>query len=256
MSGLHVAIQGQGPDLVLLHGWALHGGIFDALRAELATEHRVHTIDLPGHGRSTPPSALDKLEDWLATLASLVPPGAAVLGWSLGGLLAMQLAARVPLRALTLVSSTPKFVAAADWPHGMAVEVFAQFAQRLQQDFAGTVEDFLRLQVRGESQAVQTLEELQRQLLQYPPEPSALSIGLDILRDGDVRAALQELRLPTLIVAGEHDRITHPNASRYLAATLPQAHLRIIKRAGHAPFISHRAEFLSELRTFLKQLPA
>lgn len=256
MSGLHVAIQGQGPDLVLLHGWALHGGIFDALLAELTAEYRVHAIDLPGHGRSELPSALSQSKDWLAALAPRVPSGAAVLGWSLGGLLAVQLAARVPLRALALISTTPKFVAAADWPHGMATEVFAQFTQRLQQDFSGTVQDFLRLQVRGDLQAGHTLDELQQQLLQYPPKPPALSIGLDILRDSDVRTALPALQLPTLIVAGEHDRITHPNASRYLAANLSQAHLRIIKRAGHAPFISHRAEFLSELRAFLKQLPA
>lgn len=250
---LHVTVQGRGPDLVLLHGWALHGGVFDALAETLSPRYRIHAIDLPGHGHSDLPTDLHGIGAWVQAVAPYVPANAILLGWSLGGLVATYLAARLPLQALALISTTPKFVADAEWPHAMAPAVFAQFSQRLQQDLRGAVEDFLSLQVRGDSQAADTLAELKQRLLRHPPRESALHAGLDLLRDSDARAVLDALKLPVLVIAGEHDRITHPNASRYLAARLPQARLRIIRRAGHAPFISHREELVHELHSFLAE---
>ncbi|HRA24442.1 MAG TPA: alpha/beta fold hydrolase, partial [Usitatibacteraceae bacterium] len=49
---LHVELAGQGPDLVLLHGWGLHGGVWQGLARELAPAFRLHLVDLPGHGHS------------------------------------------------------------------------------------------------------------------------------------------------------------------------------------------------------------
>jgi len=50
MSGLHVESTGEGPPLVLLHGWAMHGGLFAPLVPALARRYRVSVVDLPGHG--------------------------------------------------------------------------------------------------------------------------------------------------------------------------------------------------------------
>ncbi|HEY0722138.1 MAG TPA: alpha/beta fold hydrolase, partial [Gammaproteobacteria bacterium] len=55
MSGLHIEVRGTGPDLVLLHGWGLHGGLFRSLADRLAPHFRLHLVDLPGHGRSVMP---------------------------------------------------------------------------------------------------------------------------------------------------------------------------------------------------------
>jgi pimeloyl-[acyl-carrier protein] methyl ester esterase len=174
-----------------------------------------------------------------------------VLGWSLGGLLALKLAQRLSLRALVLVSSTPRFVANDEWPQGMQPEVFAQFFSRLQQNLQGTVQDFLRLQVRGDAHAAQTFATLKASLLLHPANPLTLRRGLELLRDADERAALSSVQVPTLVVAGEYDRITHPNASAHLAKHLPNARYAPIKRAGHAPFISHREDFLAAVHNFL-----
>ena len=247
---------GHGPDLVLLHGWAMHSGVFAELLPSLTLHYRVHCIDLPGHGRSLLGDHHHTLEQWAAAIAPHVPQGAIVLGWSLGSLLAVKLARQQALRALILVSTTPRFVAAHDWPQGMAEDVFAQFFSRLQQNMNSTVENFLRLQVRGDSHAADTFAALQSSLLQHPADPLALQIGLEILRDADERPALMNIEIPTLVVAGEYDRIAHPSASRFSAASLPNAQFSLIKRAGHAPFISHRQEFLHELARFLGDLDA
>lgn len=253
---LQVRIEGQGPDLVLLHGWALHSGVWDDLREPLARHYRVHCIDLPGHGLSPLDSHISNLQQFAAAIAPHIPARAAVIGWSLGGLVALQLATHMTLSALVLIGSTPKFVAGPDWNNGMAPQVFAQFVARLHSDFSGTVQDFLSLQVRGDSDAPETLRILKARLLQHPPQENALNLGLNILRDSDLRSALPQIRVPSLIMAGEHDRITPPAAARYLAECLPQARLNMVRRAGHAPFLSHREEFMSELENFLARGPA
>lgn len=253
---LHVEVSGDGPDLVMLHGWAMHGGIFDALMPELSRRYRVHRIDLPGHGRSPGAAMINSLEHLKDAVLPHVPTQAMVFGWSLGGLLALKLAQYQALRALVLISTTPRFVGAEDWPHGMAPPVFTQFFTRLHENLNTTVEDFLRLQVRGDSQAAETLSALKHSLIQHPANPVALEHALEILRDADERAALKQIHTPTLVLAGEYDRIAHPNASKYLAGQLPGAHFKMIERAGHAPFISHREQVMTELHEFLGAVPS
>jgi hypothetical protein len=60
------------------------------------------------------------------------------------------------------------------------------------------------------------------------------------------------VRTPTLVVAGQNDRITAPGASRVLATTLPDARYVEMRRAAHAPFLSHRKEFIAVLEQFLQ----
>ena len=85
---LHHDISGQGPDLLLFHGWAMHAGIFTPLLPGLRRHFRVHCIDLPGHGHSIGSSLpLDFEAVWQHLLPRLEQP-AYVMGWSLGGLFA------------------------------------------------------------------------------------------------------------------------------------------------------------------------
>lgn len=248
---LHVSVSGEGSDLVLLHGWAMHGGVFAGLLPSLQQHHRVHNIDLPGHGLSHFDACMGDLDQLMRHVLPQVPANAVVMGWSLGGLLAIKLAQHLALDKLVLVSTTPRFVAHQEWTHGMAPAVFAQFFSRLQQNLRATVQDFLTLQVRGDSDAAHTLKALQETLLRHPGDERALQLGLNILRDADERPALRHLNVPTLVLTGEYDRITHPRAGEYLAQHLPQARWHNIKRAGHAPFLSHQEEFLMHLHDFL-----
>jgi pimeloyl-[acyl-carrier protein] methyl ester esterase len=222
----------------------------------LSRRYCVHRIDLPGHGRSTGAATINSLEHLKDAVLPHIPAQAVVCGWSLGGLLALKLAQYQALRALVLMSATPRFVGAADWSHGMAPPVFTQFFTRLHDNLNTTVEDFLRLQVRGDSQAAETFAALKHSLMQHPANPVALEHALAILRDADERAALRQIHTPTLVLAGEYDRIAHPNASKYLAEQLPNARFTMIQRAGHAPFISHREQVMTEVHEFLGAVPS
>lgn len=234
--------------LVLLHGWGLNGAVFETLAQQLEAGFEVQCLDLPGHGQSGADVAV--LEQGIDALAALLDAQIAaggegpaqLLGWSLGGMAALALAALAPQRItrLTLVATTPCFVARDDWPHGLAPAVLENFATQLRTDYRRTVHEFLELQVRGSAQAAGTLQQLQQALdAQGSATPRALAAGLDLLRSIDLRPRLAHVNVPTLVIGGQYDRVTPPWAGRALAAALPRAEYREVARAGHAPFLSH-----------------
>jgi len=256
---LHVTNVGQGPCLVLLHGWGLNSHVWDALVPRLAERFTVRCVDLPGHGASTWPPEFHDLASLARTLENAIEPGCALLGWSLGALAALQLALERPsdIAALITVAGTPKFLQDATWPYGVEPAVLESFATHLQADFATTVREFLALQVRGDEHAYATLRTLRREVLAQPPDPRALAAGLDVLRHADLREQLARIRAPALVIAGERDRLTPPEATRELAASLPHARYHQVERAAHAPFLSHTDEFTREVGQFLARvLPA
>ena len=245
---------GHGPDLVLLHGWGLHSGVWEQTAAVLAENFRVTLIDLPGHGRSPLLSGYYSLTTLAQQLLESAPPHAMWLGWSLGGIIALHLAALHPERVnkLILVASTPKFVNAPDWEHGVTADTLDEFAHTLASDYRACIKRFLALQLRGSAHATETLRRLDAIAFRHgEPDPRALSAGLALLRDSDLRAELGSINCPVRVIAGERDTLTPPDAPRYLATHLPQAHLSVIAGAGHAPFLSHAQEFIRVLNEFL-----
>jgi malonyl-CoA O-methyltransferase len=255
---VHVEIRGQaGPDIVLLHGWALHGGMWGSWLEPLATRARLHFVDLPGHGRSPWPEGAQTLQDLSAAVAPHVPAGAAVIGWSLGGIVALELARSraADLSALVLLATTPCFLNRDDWTAGMNPAVLEGFAAGLAGDYRRTISNFLALQTWGDEHATQALRALRASLDDHgEPDPLALRAGLEILRHADIRDRLDAITTPTLVIAGEHDRITPAAAGRELASRLPSARFLQVPKAGHAPFLSHPETVCREVTQFLSFL--
>lgn len=243
--------------LVALHGWALNLRVFDGVFDSL--DRTVHCLDLPGHGRAVEPESLQRnrwqIEVVARELLERMPPRAIVLGWSLGGTLALQMAAQAPQRiaAMVLVSATPRFARAVDWLHGADPAVLSGFVTHLEADYRHTVHDFLELQVRGSAAATDTLSKL-RDVLVTQGECTAdvLHRAIAMLHRSDLRGALPAIQQPSLVVSGQYDRIVHPAASRALAELLPNGHYVELNRCGHAPFLSHRDEFIAAVTSFLR----
>ncbi len=251
---LHSETLGTGPDLALLHGWAMHGGIWRDVAERLAAHYRVTLIDLPGHGHSpamTEPESLEAIAD---NVAAVLPGRGVLLGWSLGGLVALTLALQMPgsVTRLVLVGSTPQFVSGPGWPHGLDAAVLDDFAARLRRDPQATIQRFLALQVRGSTDERRTLARLKSALAQAPaPCPQALDCGLDLLRRTSLCTVLATLMLPVTLIHGTRDVLTPYPAAVEVASALPQARLHPIDWAGHAPFLSHADIFVNLLEDLL-----
>ncbi|TDY04082.1 pimeloyl-ACP methyl ester esterase BioH [Thiohalophilus thiocyanatoxydans] len=256
---LHVSRTGEGPDLVLLHGWGMHSGIWHDLIGPLQSHFRLHLVDLPGHGQSQQVDGtfdLDRLAGmiWQSVAPQLQGP-AVWLGWSLGGMAALQIALDHPeqTRALVLVASTPRFSQAADWPHAMSMSLLDTFAEQLAEDYQPTLQRFLALQVKGSDDARATLRTLRQRVLDNAGvNVSALQSGLAILKQADLRHRLHEIRhLPLLMIFGEYDMLVPPSTAKALAEYFDDSLQVVIDGAGHAPFVSQPQQFIQHVMTCL-----
>jgi len=252
---LHIEATGEGPPLVLLHGWAMHSQMWGPLLPRLARRHRVHAVDLPGHGHSAAPAelTLDGVVSALASAFAAVAP-LTVLGWSLGGQIAMHWAYCQPeqVSRLVLVATSPRFVAGEGWPHGMSDETLVRFADELRANWKLTMERFLTLQLQGGEHSRATLSALRERIFaRGAPSPAALIGAFALLRTADLRHELAGIAQPALVVSGERDTLALPEAGRFLGGELRNGGFALIAGAAHIPFASHADAFGVALDAFL-----
>ena len=200
------------------------------------------------------------LTAWADSLAPSLPPASTVTGWSLGALLALELARTHPERAarLILIAATPRFVAAADWPHGLDAATVEAFVSGYVRQPAATLRRFLALQTLGDAAGRRLLSALEAASVTHektaPPLP-ALIDGLNILATADLRPHLAAITQPVHLLHGDGDALMPLDAAHWLARTLPNAHLTVREKRGHAPLLSCPAECAAAIRATLEARP-
>lgn len=241
---------GQGPVINMLHGWAMHAGIFSAWADHLAADFTLNLIDLPGHGQNQDALLSDQADDLVSDCLDL--PAGVWLGWSMGGLIALNQAIHKPeqVNALIMVCATPCFQAKPLWPQGMPIKTVRAFQDSLQQDVMATIDRFLALEVIGVRHERQHLKQLQDIVFAQPlPHKKSLINGLKLLQHTDLSAALKNLTMPSLWLSGRRDRIVHPHAMQQ-AAEISGGQFYLC-RGGHAPFLQHADAMSDIIRDFL-----
>lgn len=235
--------------LILLPGWGLGTAplepLAEALRG-LDQRLRVQVEPLPPLASSDP-------EAWLDELDANLPEDAWLGGWSLGGMLAAQLAARRSERCsgLLCLASNPRFVADGQWPAAMPAETFAAFRQGCAQDARATLKRFALLCAQGASDA----RGLSRQLLGAAPQTGAdaLLAGLDLLAALDGRAALQAFVGPQLHLFAGRDALVPGQAAAALLDLLPDVEIGLIDAASHAFVLERPHEVAAAIQAFLHE---
>lgn len=240
---------------VLLHGWGISSVAWQLVVEPLEQYFDVIQIDLPGFGANAHNCPADYNLDELADkIAPLVPERAIVVGWSLGGLVATRLASRYKekVASLCLVASSPCFIEQYGWP-GIKASVLSSFAQLLRDDSNTTIERFLAIQAMGSEHARDDIKWLKRVVLrQQKADMIALKGGLEILQHTDLRQELAWLTIPIRGIFGRLDSLVPRKTIVPLSELVDDFEYTILEKASHAPFISHKEEFLSVFKDYFE----
>jgi 2-succinyl-6-hydroxy-2,4-cyclohexadiene-1-carboxylate synthase len=256
----HVVVAGVGPPLLLLHGFTGAAEAWAPLLPRLAAGRRVIAPDLPGHGATGVPARPERTAitavaaDMLALLDALDAPRADVLGYSMGGRLALTLAAAAPARVRRLVLESA--TAGLDDPAARAARIADDeaLAQALEcEGIAAFVARWEALPLFATQAALpaETQAWQRAQRLRNDPRGLAASLrGMGTGRMPPLWGRLSALTMPALVLAGARDT-KFAALARRLAAALPAARLAIIPDAGHAIHLERPDVFIEEVRTFL-----
>ncbi|WP_290524062.1 pimeloyl-ACP methyl ester esterase BioH [Alcanivorax sp.] len=243
-------------DIVLIHGWGLHAIVFDDVVPALLERFRVTVVDLPGMGQSPLPGAEYTMDFLAEEVLAIMPQKAHVLGWSLGGLVALAMADKAPERvqSVVTVATSPRFTSTKGWGTAMKPEILGKFAEMFDEDQEGTLVRFLALNCKG-SAAMRADTARLKEILYFCglPAPRALRGGLDILRDADLREVLPTLSMPVLMVFGENDHIVPAAAMAASESLINNGRTALIEQVAHVPFLSAPGTFTQAVYDFYRE---
>lgn len=241
---------------VLLHGWGMNSNVWQQVLPQLhhdIPQVNFKALDLAGFGDNKALPSPYSLETIAAQIAQQLAPKTILVGWSLGGLVAIYIAKHWPEKVakVVLVASTPLFSEQHDWP-GIKVKVLENFTEQLQQNSTRTIERFLSIQALGSESAKDDIKALKIALAQSnPAHEIALKQGLAMLLNDDLRGDFASLTQPVAGIFGRLDALVPIKAEQQMRALNSHFSTVVIEKASHAPFISHKAEFTSALETLL-----
>jgi len=244
------------PHLTLIHGWGAESLVWqDWANEQFSQTFNVTLIDLPGFGDSAPLPNSDTIEeDWLQALEDVLPEHTHLLGWSLGGLLAQQVALRNPQRIASLIclASTPRFTQNDGWTRSVSPKIINDFIKAMSLEVTQTLKKFWRLQLQGVDNSKALMKDLvQHMSSRKRPAIKSLNQGLILLKDIDNRSEIKHLTMPTLWLLGEHDPLIPQDIRENLQSLQPQATVQLLQDGSHIPFFSHPQATANAINEFL-----
>lgn len=264
---LHVEVQGtNGPPLILIHGFGAHSYTWRYWAPELARDHRIYLADLKGFGSAPKPrdeaySPLDQAEILLRFLRGRELERVTLVGHSFGGTVALLLALRLlekePERLARMV-----LVAAAGYPQELprymrlaSLPVVGELMLRLVPS-RKLARAALRSSYRDPERITSSQVEAYAEPLRTPGgRHGAIRTARKVLAaDPDAwTSRYPGIRVPTLLLWGDRDRIVPLETGRRLEQALPRARLAVVEECGHVPQEEKPRESLERVRTFLTE---
>jgi pimeloyl-ACP methyl ester carboxylesterase len=258
---IYVHRKGDGPPLVLLHGYMMSHWYFHPLFARLSEKYQVLAIDLPGYGESDRPSPKTFAYDYPAfahvvaeVLDQLGLPRVTLLGHSMGGGVALTLAARSPERVERLVLECP-----AIYPLPIPTEARLVINRTFGRFLFNAVtraeirRQMLKQHFRDSSVVTDALvDHVWARLNRAGGRDAAWETLHTFASLNDRTADPMRVRAPTLLLWGDEDRMIPFAHARRLLKSIPGARLNVIPASGHNPHVERKDEFLRQLMPFLE----
>ena len=252
---------GRGNPLLFIHGWSFNAGIWKGQIEHLRDQFQIIAVDLRGHGKSEAGKARLSLPQFASDLAHLVERlelrEVNLVGWSMGGSIALRLSLSCPerMKSLILVSTTPSLIQREGFPHALPLAVVKRLKAEVKRDHRKALKAFRDLILSPEEEGLDTIGAVKEILIQeFNGSQETSEASLVALMEEDLRASLDGLSLPTLIIHGDKDRICLPGAAVYLNEKVQGSKLLMLKECGHAPFLTYPLQFRAGLTRFLHSL--
>ena len=235
---LHFGLRGEGPPVLMIMGFMARGHGWRSQVDALSSHYQTAWFDHRGVGDSPGPAASSMSEfaqDCISLLDHLGWESAHILGVSMGGMIAQELALRAPnrVRSLTLIVTQAGGVTSIiPTRRGLPLFLRAQFARTTE----GRIESLKNLLVPSdhwsEAEEREILRRLREEFTPKPPLSTRMRHFWAILRH-QARARLHQVKVPTLIIQAQDDLLVKPKHSETLAQLIPHARLLSVPKAGH-----------------------
>ena len=260
---LHYQIFGQGEPLLLVHGWAMHSGVWAGLIEKFSDSFQMITIDLRGHGssREAPgPYTFDAFAgDIIDLLRELDPGPVTAVGWSMGVSVLLKAAARSPelFCRFVFISGNPSLVARPDYCCGIPAVTVQRLYRKVERSYPEGLKNFYRLLLTAHEQELLRHDPRYTAMtdLAAAPAKDAALASLRCLMEEDLRPALASVTAPTLILHGDEDAICNPSGAAFMHSHIPGSCLVMFEQTGHVPFLTRSKEVISHLRLFMGSPP-
>lgn len=251
----HWSTACAGVPIVLIHGWGNDSHCWEPLLPSLLARGPVMAVDLPGFGESQALPLFDE-SNLLDVLAAIVPEKCILLGWSLGGMLAVALAERLPhkVQQVITLAANVKFVADSDWPQALAADINIAFSEAFRATADVARKRFTGLMVQGDQHERALLKTLRQQPL-ATMDKCAGEQALALLATLDNRRAFAQLATPGLHVLAEKDALVPAAVARPLQALNASQQVAVIAGASHAMILSCPQTLLAHILSFLRVQP-
>ena len=247
--------RGEGPPLLLLHGWPTNSREWRGQVDGLADEFRVVAWDAPGAGQSSDPPEEFRLSDWADVLAAFIQAlglqRVHVGGLSWGGGLALELYRRHP----SIVRSLILMGAYAGWAGSLPAETVEQRLQLMERNTRAPTEDWAPALIRtlvADNAPREIIDELASIIAQL--HPAATRTALRAFAEADLRGVFPGIDVPTLMLYGERDQRAPRSVWEPLQSTIPGAELVLIPEVGHMIDMEAPDRVNDEIRTFLRRV--
>ncbi|OIJ13062.1 hypothetical protein BKP37_11140 [Anaerobacillus alkalilacustris] len=239
------------PHIIMLSGWGIEKEVFGPLQIELQKSFQVTCIDW---------RKIERLTDFKTRLLNMVMSinqPIVLLGWSLGSVVAFEVASLIPERfkGLICIGGTSSFTSKGDYLYGWKARIVNHMKKQLVIDKDKTLFTFYH-SLFSCNEKNKGFDKKFLQIVQdkfQGDRLSSLTLGLTYLFETDVRMHLENINIPTMLIHGKSDSICPYEASVFIYEQMKDnTRLNVLEDAGHIPFFTHEDLCLKWIYSFLE----